>query len=105
MHEWPFRQLHDGTMTYAPLNGRVQVNSGETVRRLAIAGLGLARLARFHSQPDIDAGLLVPVLENFNPGDVETFSAVYVGHKHLTARVRAFVDFLADNMTVGAREH
>lgn len=103
MHEWPFRQPQDGTMIYVPLNGRVQVNNGETVRKLAVAGLGLARLARFHVQPDIDAGLLVPVLEDFNPGDVETFSAVYVGHEHLAARIRAFVDFLAENMKVGGK--
>ncbi|HGM8642165.1 TPA: LysR substrate-binding domain-containing protein [Pseudomonas aeruginosa] len=104
MHEWPFREPQDGTMIYAPLNGRVQVNNGETVRKLAIAGLGLARLARFHVQPDIDAGLLVPVLEDFNPCDVETFSAVYVGHEHLAARIRAFVDFLAENMKVGGKK-
>jgi DNA-binding transcriptional LysR family regulator len=96
--EWPFRQPKGGTTTYAPLRGRVQANNGETVRRLAVAGLGLARLAWFHVQPDIDAGLLVPVLEDFNPGDVETFSAIYVGHEHLAARIRAFVDFLAENM-------
>lgn len=100
MAEWPFRQLQDGTISYSPLNGRVQVNNGETVRRLAIAGLGLARLARFHVQPDIDAGRLVPVLEDFNPGDTETFSAVYVGHEHLAARIRAFVDFLSTHMKV-----
>lgn len=100
MAEWPFRQPQDGTIAYSPLNGRVQVNNGETVRRLAIAGLGLARLARFHVQPDIDAGRLVPVLEDFNPGDTETFSAVYVGHEHLAARIRAFVDFLSTHMKV-----
>lgn len=104
MHEWPFRHPQDRTMLYAPLNGRVQVNNGETVRKLAVAGLGLARLARFHVQPDVDAGLLVPVLEDFNPGDVETFNAVYVGHEHLAARIRAFVDFLAENMKVGGKK-
>lgn len=100
MAEWPFRQPQDGTISYSSLSGRVQVNNGETVRRLAIAGLGLARLARFHVQPDIDAGRLVPVLEDFNPGDTETFSAVYVGHEHLAARIRAFVDFLSTHMKV-----
>lgn len=98
MHEWPFRHPQSEAMTYAPLRGRVRVNNGETVRNLAVAGVGLARLARYHIQPDIDAGLLVPVLEDFNPGDVEPVSAVYVGHEHLTARIRAFVDFFADRM-------
>ena len=59
------------------------------------AGQGLARLALFHIGPDIAAGRLVPVLEPFNPGDVEEIHAVYVGHGgKLPARVRAFIDFL-----------
>jgi DNA-binding transcriptional LysR family regulator len=103
MHEWPFRQREDDTMTYAPLRGRMRVNNGETVRRLALAGMGLARLARYHIEPDIEAGSLVAVLEDFNPGDIEPVSAVYVGHEHLAARIRAFVDFLAEHMAVGSK--
>ncbi len=50
------------------------------MQRLAVAGAGLARLARFHIDPDIDAGRLVPVLEDFNPGELEQIHAVFVGH-------------------------
>jgi DNA-binding transcriptional LysR family regulator len=64
-----------------------------------VAGLGLARLTRFHVGPDIDAGKLVPVLEDYNPGDLEAIHAVFVGHGgQLPARVRAFLDFLVDNV-------
>ncbi|MFA5968405.1 MAG: LysR family transcriptional regulator [Sphingomonas sp.] len=101
MDEWPFRHSDDGMMTYAAPKGRIRVNNGETVRQLAIAGMGLARMARFHVQPDIEAGRLVPVLEAFNPGDTDVMSAVYVGHDHLAARIRAFVDFLAEHMAIG----
>ena len=48
---------------------------------------------------DIDAGRLVAVLEDFNPGDEEPTHAVYVGQgRHLPARVRAFLDFLAESV-------
>ena len=50
-------------------------------------------------QRDINAGRLVPVLEDFNPGDEEPLHAIYVGQGgHLPARVRAFLDFLAANV-------
>lgn len=41
---------------------------------------------------------LVPVLEAFNPGDVEQIYAVVVGGTNMHARVRVFVDFLAGNL-------
>ena len=69
------------------------------MRRTAIAGAGIARLALWHVEPDIAAGRLVPLLEEFNPGDLEPTHAVYVGQgKHLPARVRAFLDFLAETV-------
>jgi DNA-binding transcriptional LysR family regulator len=69
------------------------------MRLMAIAGVGLGRLSRHHVQRDIDAGALVPVLEDFNPGDEEPVHAIYVGQGgHLPARVRAFLDFLAENV-------
>jgi DNA-binding transcriptional LysR family regulator len=90
---WPF--LIDGQRHELPAHGRATVGDGESARELALAGQGLARLALFHIGPDIAAGRLVPVLEPFNPGDVEEIHAVYVGHGgKLPARVRAFIDFL-----------
>ncbi|WP_454851451.1 LysR family transcriptional regulator [Rhizobium binxianense] len=92
---WPFRDPATGSQFVKPVYGNLEANNGPTVRSLCLAGLGLARVGRFHVQPDIDAGTLVPVLEDFNPGDIELIHAVYAGHEHLAARIRAFVDFLA----------
>lgn len=90
---WPFHI--DGQRIFLPAHGRVTVGDGESARRLALAGQGLTRLSLFHIAGDIAAGWLVPVLEAFNPGDVEEIHAVYVGHGgRLPARVRAFIDFL-----------
>jgi len=75
---------------------------GEAVRRLALGGVGCARLALFHIGPDIEAGRLVPVLQNYNPGDREDIHAIYVGHAGpLPARVRSFIDFLATHIRMG----
>ncbi len=97
---WPF--LVEGQRIFLPAHGRVTVGDGESARRLALAGQGLTRLSLFQIAEDIAAGRLVPVLEDFNPGDVELIHAVYVGHGgKLPARVRAFIDFLVTEIDLG----
>jgi DNA-binding transcriptional LysR family regulator len=100
---WPF--LIDGEGVFRPVHGRTEVGDGESARTLALAGQGIARLSVIHVGPDIAAGRLVPVLETFNPADIEQIHAVYVGHGgRLPARVRVFIDWLAGAMTVGRSE-
>ena len=63
--------------------------------QLAIAGVGVARVGNFSVAEDLAAGRLLPVLEAFNPGDVEQIHAVFVGGANMPARVRVFVDYIA----------
>lgn len=84
-----------------PVTGNAQASDGEALRHLALAGLGLARVAAFQVQNDIAAGQLIPVLEHCNPGDVEEIHAVYVGQGgYLPLRVRAFLDFLTERVNI-----
>lgn len=95
---WPFRDADGGALVFHP-QGNALVSDGEAMRLAAMSGLGLARLSRFHIVRDLAAGSLVPVLEEFNPGDEEALHAIYVGQGgHLPARVRAFLDFLASHV-------
>ena len=97
---WPFRRAEKIEEALPPPVARA--SDGETARQLTLGGIGVARLALFHIGPDIEAGRLVPVLQNLNPGDREDIHAVYVGHAGpLPARVRAFIDFLASNIRIG----
>ncbi|HWJ73965.1 MAG TPA: LysR family transcriptional regulator [Kaistia sp.] len=92
---WPMRK--NGDVVVVPAVGRVQASDGEGLRRLALGGAGLARLAAFTVRDDIAAGRLVPVLEPLNPGDREAFHAIHIGQGGpLPARVRALLDFLAE---------
>ena len=96
---WPFKRGDRTEEAVPPPAARA--SDGEIARRLALGGVGLARLALFHIGPDIEAGRLVPVLQSYNPGDREDIHAVYVGHTApLPARVRAFIDFLAGHVRV-----
>ncbi|MCK9687033.1 LysR family transcriptional regulator [Scleromatobacter humisilvae] len=99
LNGWPV--LAAGKQVMLPAVGNTQVSDGASLQRLAVAGVGLARLARFHCRDDIAAGRLVPVLEKFNPGDLEEIHAVFLGHGgYLPARVRAFLDFLVENVRI-----
>jgi len=97
--EWSF--VVEGFPVSLPARGDVVAGDGEISRRLALAGQGVTRLTLFHIRLDIDAGRLVPVLEAYNPGDVEEVNVVYVGHGgRLPARVRALIDFLVDEVDI-----
>ncbi|MDS7597905.1 LysR family transcriptional regulator [Agrobacterium tumefaciens] len=98
LNEWPFRNPGSEEVYRLPVSGNASVNNGIAMHRLCLAGFGLGRMGQFHVQPDIDAGKLVPVLENYNPLDLEVIHAVYAGHEHLAARVRAFIDFVAEKV-------
>jgi len=74
----------------------MSVNNGETARQLALEGVGIARLGRFHVAEAIARGTLVPLLEEFNGGDWEPIHAIYLGGGEVPGRVRAFIDHMAD---------
>lgn len=94
---WPLR-LGNEMMTLPAVRG-LQVGDGEAMRNLVLSGAGIARLATFTIKADLEAGRLVPILEEFNPGDVEEFYAVYIGQGGpLPARVRALLEFLRENV-------
>ena len=99
--KWPF--VDGGERLSLPVHGDATAGDGETSRQLVLVGQGLARLAHFHIGGDIAAGRLVPVLEAYNPGDVEEIHAVYVGHGgQLPSRVRVLIDFLVQEVDLHA---
>ena len=100
--DWPLRV--DGRVIDLPIAGNVRCGDGETLRALVTCGVGLARMSLFHIQSDIDAGRLVPVMEEFNPGDEAPIHAVYLGKAgRLPARVRALLDFLVAHVADNGR--
>ncbi|WP_274423875.1 LysR family transcriptional regulator [Chelativorans sp. YIM 93263] len=95
---WPFLGKPEQPIVVHPSGGSL-ISDGESMRLAALAGAGIARLSDWHLRADIEAGRLIPLLEEYNPGDDEIFYAVYVGQgRYLPARVRAFLDFLVANV-------
>ncbi len=93
---WPFRK--DGRDYVLSVKGDIEANNGETLGQLATAGVGVTRVGVFSVADELANGRLVPLLEAYNPGDIEVIHAVFVGGANTPARVRAFVDFLAERL-------
>lgn len=96
LDEWPFRV--DGALVHLAADGGMQTNNGETMRQLTLQGLGISRLGMFHVFDDIQRGALVELLPQYNAGDIEEISVIYLNQKHIPPRVRAFIDFIADRL-------
>ena len=90
---WRFQE--NGRHQDLRVNGNWRSNNGRSLLRAARAGLGLVQLPSFYLDEDIKSGALVPVLQDNNPTDTGVW-AVYPHNRHLAAKVRLFVNFLAD---------
>lgn len=95
---WPFRV--GSRVVPQSVDGPFLGNSGEVVRLMAVAGGGVARLARFHVADDLASGRLVEILSAFHPGDGEDIHALFQGEHRLPQRVRCFLDFLSDALAL-----
>jgi DNA-binding transcriptional LysR family regulator len=92
--EWRFVRP-DGRPWPVEVHGRLHANNGDALRAAALRGFGLAVLPSFFVGRDLQSGALVSVLEEFMPQDSALY-AVYPHARHLSPKVRAFVDFLAE---------
>lgn len=92
--EWTFTAA-DGRPWPVEVKGRLRVNNGDALRIAALEGLGLACLPSFIVGEDLRAGTLVTVLDDavHQSGGIY---AVYPHARHLSPKVRAFIDFLAE---------
>jgi DNA-binding transcriptional LysR family regulator len=91
--EWRF-VTPQGEPWPVEVTGRINANNGDLLKVAAVNGLGFVNLPTFIVGSDLQAGKLVSVLEAFIPQDL-TLNAVYPHARHLSPKVRAFVDFLA----------
>lgn len=91
--EWRFAgDGGDSETTLAP-KGNMSLSDGVAVCDAVCAGLGLAQLQDFFITAPIARGKLVSVLDKFRPKAQEIW-LVYPPTRHLTPKVRVFVDFL-----------
>lgn len=78
---------------HIPVSGRLRVNNGEVVRAGLLAGLGIGYMPAFMVGNDLKSGALVTVLDSFVRAEMGVYAA-YPHSRYLSAKVRAFVDFM-----------
>jgi DNA-binding transcriptional LysR family regulator len=89
---WRFRDAAGGERAVR-IAGTLHSNNGDLLAEIAARGCGIVFEPAFIVGPDVRAGRLVPLLQDFIAPPVPIY-AVYPSRKHLSAKVRAFVDFL-----------
>ncbi|HMA14785.1 MAG TPA: LysR family transcriptional regulator [Kiloniellaceae bacterium] len=77
------------------VDGPLIANNGDVLCGAALAGMGIARLPTFIVGPHLRQGRLQVVLPD-HPVPEEGIHAVYPHSRNLSAKVRVFVDFLAE---------
>jgi DNA-binding transcriptional LysR family regulator len=83
----------------AHVTGNLRANNGEALRTAAIAGQGLAYLPTFIVADDMRARTLIAL--NLDQPTVEFggIYAVFLPDRHPAAKVRAFIDFIANRFS------
>ena len=76
--------------------GNLETNNAEALLAVALAGLGIALLPLWLVGPDLAAGRMIHVLPEYHSPDSAIY-AVYPPGRHLSPKVRSFVDFLAEH--------
>jgi DNA-binding transcriptional LysR family regulator len=92
-HVWSFFG-RDGREHAVRVSGPLHANNGDLLAAAAVAGVGIVYEPEFIVGPDIRAGRLVPILKAYT-APLGPIYAVYPSRRYLTAKVRAFVEFLA----------
>ena len=90
---WRFRE--SGKNFDVTVDGNWRSNNGRALLHAAQSGLGIVQLPSFYVDKAIADNSLVAVLEEFNPTDSGIW-AVYPHNRHLSAKVRLFVSYLAN---------
>ena len=101
--QWNRWTFHDESgIKTIDIPNHISSNQGELLRTLALLSLGVVRLAHFNIAADLDAGLLVPLLSEFQVRTEEDrFYLLYPHGRSLAPRVRAVVDFLSEQFATG----
>jgi DNA-binding transcriptional LysR family regulator len=90
--QWVF-SVPGGETTVVKVSGTMQSNVADALRMAALSALGLVLLPTYMVGQDIRKNRLQAVLTDYVPASLE-IHAVYPHRKHLSAKVRTFVDFL-----------
>ena len=94
LNQWEFKGANGPQRIR--VKGNFETNNATALYKAGLAGLGLFRATNFVVGQDFKEGTLIPVLEDFEMTNKVNIYAVYPHSKHLSPKVRAFVDLMTD---------
>ncbi len=99
--QFPFEFMVDGQLREVTIEGAVSVSGAEIYAASAIAGLGLIQCPHYRMETQIAQGLIKEILVDTPPPPMPV-SVLYPPNRHMSPRVRVFVDWLGE-VFAGAR--
>ncbi len=93
LNDWPLRDADGSGVRIRP---SVASSSGETLRHMALAGLGIVCLSDFMTREDRRSGQLVQVFARQTLDVRQSIHAVYYRNTALAARITCFVEHVID---------
>lgn len=93
LDQWHFRGP-EGEIS-VPATGNLKLNDDEALSQAVLGGLGVALLPTFIIGQALQAGQLQSVLAEYVPPDRDIY-AVYLPNRHLSPKVRVFIDYLLE---------
>lgn len=91
-NEWRFISP-DGRYSSVPVTGSIEMNNSLALRQAVLGGAGIMLTPTFIVGEDIAAGNLRKLLPGHRAQEISIY-AVYAGRRHLTPKVRAFIDYM-----------
>jgi DNA-binding transcriptional LysR family regulator len=93
---WDYKDP-DGKAGAVRVAGRYACDNWEVLREWALAGLGVALKSTWDVRRHLEDGSLVSLLPGYSFDTDVAIYAVYPHRRHLPAKTRAFIEFLADS--------
>lgn len=88
----------DGVEQEVQVTGRFNGNTAQSLRKATQAGLGIALLPPVVARLDVQAGLLVPVLPQYQRTS-QGLSVLYPSRRHLPSAVLAFIGLMTEKLS------
>jgi len=92
LNDWPLHEVDGSVMRIRPA---IASSSGETLRQMALAKLGIVCLSDFMTREDRASGRLVQLFPERTLDVLQPINAVYYRNTGLAARITSFVDYVA----------
>lgn len=98
---WAFQQ--DSVKTNVTVRGRLRISAAEGIREAVLAGLGLTISSEWMFAPELQAGAVKSVLQDWTLPPIDLW-AVFPTGRQASAKARAFVAFVESRMAQTPRQ-